>query len=139
MRAFLFDEQGKEISRSPRSRLGDPYGRGEAAYAAAKELFFRLLPVQRESRASSDGKHRYTLAMGLPPGPRVFHWAAGTAIPGLMIAMMSSGLVCYFLAWYMTKPVAQLRAATQQLGRGRSHRPRRPPTATAEGGTRSPD
>jgi two-component system sensor histidine kinase CpxA len=27
-------------------------------------------------------------------------------------------LVCYFLAWYVTKPVARLRAATQQLAAG---------------------
>jgi two-component system sensor histidine kinase CpxA len=39
-------------------------------------------------------------------------------VPGLIIAILSSGLVCYFLAWYMTKPVARLRAATQQLAAG---------------------
>jgi two-component system sensor histidine kinase CpxA len=36
----------------------------------------------------------------------------------LIIAVLSSGLVCYFLAWYMTKPVTRLRAATQQLAAG---------------------
>ena len=39
-------------------------------------------------------------------------------VPGLIIAVLSSGLVCYFLAWYLTKPVARLRAATQQLAAG---------------------
>ena len=39
-------------------------------------------------------------------------------LPGLIIAVLSSGLVCYFLAWYMTKPVTRLRAATQQLAAG---------------------
>jgi two-component system sensor histidine kinase CpxA len=39
-------------------------------------------------------------------------------IPGLIISILSSGIVCYFLAWYMTKPVARLRAATQQLAAG---------------------
>jgi two-component system sensor histidine kinase CpxA len=39
-------------------------------------------------------------------------------MPGLIIAVISSGLVCYFLAWYMTKPVARLRAATQRLAAG---------------------
>jgi two-component system sensor histidine kinase CpxA len=39
-------------------------------------------------------------------------------LPALIIAVLSSGLVCYFLAWYMTKPVARLRAATQQLAAG---------------------
>jgi two-component system, OmpR family, sensor histidine kinase CpxA len=56
--------------------------------------------------------------MGLPPGPRVFFGPRGMPVPGLIIAVVTSGLVCYFLAWYMTKPVARLRAATQQLAAG---------------------
>jgi two-component system sensor histidine kinase CpxA len=36
----------------------------------------------------------------------------------LIIAVLSSGIVCYFLAWYLTKPVARLRAATQKLAAG---------------------
>jgi two-component system sensor histidine kinase CpxA len=39
-------------------------------------------------------------------------------LPSLIIAVLSSGLVCYFLAWYMTKPVTRLRAATQRLASG---------------------
>ncbi len=39
-------------------------------------------------------------------------------MPGLIMMVISSGLVCYFLAWYMTKPVARLRAATQQIAAG---------------------
>jgi two-component system sensor histidine kinase CpxA len=74
--------------------------------------------VQRDSRSSSDGKHRYTLVLGLPPGPRVFFGPRGLPIPGLIIAIISSGLVCYFLAWYMTKPIVRLRAATRQLAAG---------------------
>jgi two-component system sensor histidine kinase CpxA len=38
--------------------------------------------------------------------------------PALIILVLSSGFVCYFLAWYMTKPVALLRAATQKLAAG---------------------
>jgi len=56
--------------------------------------------------------------MGLPPGPRVFFGPRGMPVPGLIIAVLSSGFVCYFLAWYMTKPVALLRAATQRLAAG---------------------
>src|SRR6202161_564074 len=81
-------------------------------------FIFPAPQVQRESRASSDGHHRYTLVLGLPPGPRVFFGPRGMPVPGLIIAVLSSGLVCYFLAWYMTKPVARFRAATQQLAAG---------------------
>jgi len=56
--------------------------------------------------------------MELPPGPRVFFGPWGIPMPGLIIAVISTGVVCYFLAWYMTKPVARLRAATQRLAAG---------------------
>jgi two-component system sensor histidine kinase CpxA len=48
----------------------------------------------------------------------VFFGPRGLPLPGLIIAVLSSGLVCYILAWYMTKPVVRLRAATQQLAAG---------------------
>jgi two-component system sensor histidine kinase CpxA len=75
-------------------------------------------PVQRDSRSSSDGLHRYTLVMGLPPGPRVFFGPRGMPWRWLVIAVVCTGLVCYLLSWYMTKPIVRLRAATRQLAAG---------------------
>jgi two-component system, OmpR family, sensor histidine kinase CpxA len=117
VRAYIFDERGNEIShRSP------PDWAERVANGGSRnphDGFIIPAPtVLRESRASSDGHHRYTLVLGLPPGPRVFFGPRGMPVPGLIIAVLSSGLVCYFLAWYMTKPVARLRAATQQLAAG---------------------
>jgi two-component system sensor histidine kinase CpxA len=37
---------------------------------------------------------------------------------GLLIAVICSGIVCYFLARYLTSPVVRLRAATQQIAAG---------------------
>jgi len=37
---------------------------------------------------------------------------------GILIAIISSGLVCYILARYLTSPIVQLRAATQKLASG---------------------
>ena len=54
----------------------------------------------------------------LPLGPRVFFGPRGMPVPGLIIAIISSGLVVYFLSWYLTKPIVRLRAATQQLTAG---------------------
>jgi two-component system sensor histidine kinase CpxA len=117
VRAYLFNEQGEEISHR-----GAPDWAIRVASGGPRSprdgVVFPAPPVQRDSRASSDGKHRYTLVMGLPPGPRVFFGPRGMPVPGLIIAVLSSGLVCYFLAWYMTKPVARLRAATQRLAAG---------------------
>lgn len=117
VRAYLFNEHGEEVSHR-----GAPDWAIRVAAGGPRMprdgVVFPAPPVQRDSRASSDGKHRYTLVIGLPPGPRVFFGPRGMPLPGLIIAVLSSGLVCYFLAWYMTKPVARLRAATQQLAAG---------------------
>jgi signal transduction histidine kinase len=115
--AHVFDEQGNEISGRPAPvwlehlALGKPLPPRDGI----------LIPSPRvvtESRASSDGHHRYTLALVLPPGPRVFFGPHGFPITGLLFLVLSSGLVCYFLSWYLTKPIVRLRAATRQLSAG---------------------
>src|SRR5215470_16613919 len=85
VRAYLFNEQGTEIS-----------GRGAPDWAARvaaggprmphEGFVFPMPQVLRDSKASSDGLHRFTLVIGLPPGPRVFFGPRGMPIPGLIIA-----------------------------------------------------
>lgn len=117
VRAYLFDERGNEVSGrgapdwAMRVAAGGPRNPRDGFIIPAP-------PVQRDSRASSDGKHRYTLVLGLPPGPRVFFGPRGLPVPGLIIAVISSGFVCYLLSWYMTQPIVRLRAATRQLAAG---------------------
>jgi signal transduction histidine kinase len=117
VRAYVFDEQGNEISgrSSP----------GWAEHVALRRplpphpgMIFPRPQILTESRASGDGHHLYTIAMELPPGPRVFFGPWGIPVPGLVILLLSSGLVCYLMAWYITKPVTRLRAATRQLAAG---------------------
>src|SRR5579862_5664279 len=117
VRAYLFDEHGVEVS-----------GRGVPDWAMRvaaggprspqNGFMFPAPPVQRDSRASSDGKHRYTVVIGLPPGPRVFIGPRGVPSTGLIIGVITSGLVCYLLSWYLTKPIMRLRTATRQLAAG---------------------
>jgi two-component system sensor histidine kinase CpxA len=64
-----------------------------------------------------DGK-RYTLVMELPPGPRVFFGPHDIPGLGIAIAVVTSGLMCYLLAWSMTTPVTRLRQAAQSLAAG---------------------
>ncbi len=117
VRAYLFNEEGTELShRTPpdwaiRVASGGPRVPRDGFLVPAP-------PVQRDSRSSSDGLHRYTLVMGLPPGPRVFIGPHGMPMRWLIIAVVCSGLVCYLLSWYMTKPIVRLRAATRQLAAG---------------------
>jgi signal transduction histidine kinase len=118
VRVYVFDDQGNEISGRSSTGWAERVAAGRPLPQRPGMLFPRP-QILTESRASSDGQHLYTIAMELPPGPRVFlgpPWRL--PVPGLIIAVLSSGLVCYFLAWYMTKPVSRLRAATQQLAAG---------------------
>jgi len=117
VRAYLFNEQGEEVSHRAPPDWAIRVASG-GTRSPRDGVIFPAPPVQRDSRASYDGKHRYTLVMGLPPGPRVFFGPRGMPVPGLIIAVLTSGLVCYVLAWFMTKPVVRLRAATQQLASG---------------------
>ena len=117
VRAYVFDEQGNEISGRASQGWAEHVAAGKPLPPRPGMVFPRP-QILTESRASSDGRHLYTIAMELPPGPRVFFGPWGIPMPGLIMMVISSGLVCYFLAWYMTKPVARLRAATQQIAAG---------------------
>src|SRR5580658_8991231 len=117
LRAYLFDERGIEVSGRPAPDWAIRVASG-GPRMPRDGFIFPAPPLPRDSRASSDGKHRYTLVLGLPPGPRVFFGPRGMPFPGLIIAFISSGLVCYLLSWYLTKPIVRLRAATRQLAAG---------------------
>lgn len=117
VRAYLFDEHGIEVSHrgapdwAMRVAAGGPRGPHDG-------FLFPAPQVLRDSRASSDGKHRYTIVLGLPPGPRVFIGPRGLPFTGLIIGVLSSGLVCYLLSWYLTKPIVRLRTAARQIAAG---------------------
>ncbi|MFY9743685.1 MAG: ATP-binding protein [Candidatus Sulfotelmatobacter sp.] len=117
VRAYVFDDQGNEISGRSSPGWAEHVAAGRPL-APHPGLIFPRPQILTESKASDDGHQLYTIALELPPGPRVFFGPWGIPMPGLIIGVLSSGIVCYFLAWYMTKPVARLRAATQQLAAG---------------------
>ena len=117
VRAYLFDDKGIEVSErgapdwAIRVASGGPRNSPDG-------FSFPARPVQRDSRASADGKHRFTVVLGMPPGPRVFIGPKGVPFTGLIIGVITSGLVCYLLSWYLTKPIVRLRKATRQLAAG---------------------
>ena len=117
VRLYLFNEQGRELlGRQPPEWI-ERVERGQTR--TADTFWGRLRPMQflRQSDIAADG-HRYTLVTELPPEQRTLFGPHG--VPGLaiLIAIISSGLVCYILARYLTSPIAQLRAATQKLASG---------------------
>ncbi len=118
VRVFLFNENMEEVLHRGAPEWALRVAKGGPRVPHEGFIFPAPPPVLRDSRASSDGLHRYTLVLSPPPGPRLFLGPRGLPIPGLIIAVISSGLVCYLLAWFLTMPVVRLRAATRQLAAG---------------------
>jgi two-component system, OmpR family, sensor histidine kinase CpxA len=114
-RAYLLDDRGKDVSGRDLPRWAESLGRGVTP--PSRDLWERFTPspFRRQVQVAAGGQ-RYTLVAFLPPsGP----FAPG-GVPGLgiLIGVISSGLVCYLLARYLTAPVVRLRAATQRLAAG---------------------
>jgi two-component system, OmpR family, sensor histidine kinase CpxA len=75
------------------------------------------IQVLRASMTGPDGA-RYVLVTELPPGQTAMFGPNGVPGLGIFIAVVSSGLVCYFLAQFLTSPIVRLRKATQKLAAG---------------------
>ena len=118
VRVFLFNENMEEILHRGAPEWALRVAKGGPRVPHEGFIFPAPPPVVRDSRASSDGLHRYTLVLSPPPGPRLFLGPRGLPVPGLIIAVISSGLVCYLLSWFLTMPIVRLRAATRQLAAG---------------------
>ncbi len=116
VRAFLFDEEGKEISGARPPEFVEDFQQGRPISSPG---WLRFAPGRFLRQASTTVQgHRFTLVMSAPPPPASFF--SPRNIPGMwiLIAVVSSGLVCYPLALYMTRPVVLLRAAAQRLAAG---------------------
>jgi len=116
VRLYVFDQQGKELlGRKPpywmeRARIGK--------LASADSFWARFRAPQFLRAEETFNGQQYTLITELPPDAHPLFGPHGTPGLGILIGIISSGLVCYILAWYLTAPVVRLRAATQQLAAG---------------------
>jgi two-component system, OmpR family, sensor histidine kinase CpxA len=114
VRAYLFDEHGREVSGRAVPRWADSLSRG--IKPPPREFWQHMAPSPfRRLPVTSAGGHGYILAVMLPPGP---FGPGGVPGLGILIGIISSGLVCYLLARYLTSPVVRLRAATRRLAEG---------------------
>jgi len=117
VRLFLFDEKTRDLTgRTPPDWILRVV-RGRAA--TADHLWGRFGPGRylRQTLAASDG-HSYTLVIEFPSEEHGLFGPHGVPGLGILIAIVSSGLVCYILARYLTSPIVRLRAATQKLASG---------------------
>ncbi|GAC1513350.1 MAG: ATP-binding protein [Terriglobales bacterium] len=114
--AFLYQDSQKEVSGRKPPEWIEHAAKGEGH--TIDSFWGRMGPMQfaRPSMVGSDG-HRYSLVIALPPEHTIFG-PHGTPWLGILVAILSSGLVCSVLARYLTTPIVRLRAATQKLASG---------------------
>jgi two-component system sensor histidine kinase CpxA len=114
---FLFNDQGQELTGRTPPEWIDRVERGQGH--TVDTVWGRLGPMQfsRPSMIAADG-HRYNLVIELPPGQRTLFGPHGVPGLGILIAVISSGLVCFILARFLTSPIVRLRGATQRLAAG---------------------
>jgi two-component system sensor histidine kinase CpxA len=119
MQACLFDQNGAELAGENcatfRSLIRRAAGSPERSSFGIRYGLVRVAIQVTGTRGVP-----YMFATELPAGPRV---AFGPGPAGLAlhwgVALVVSGLICYFLARYLTRPILQLRAASRQLAAGR--------------------
>jgi len=116
-RLYLFDEQDRELLGHSPPEWIMRVQRGQVR--TAESWLGRLRPIQflRPSMTTSEG-HRYNMVIELPPEPHGVFGPHGVPGLGILIAVLSSGFVCFVLARYLTSPIVQLRVATQKLAAG---------------------
>jgi two-component system sensor histidine kinase CpxA len=117
VRLFIFDDQGRDLLGR---KAPDWIDRVRAGRIHTADTFLgRFGPGQflRQTITADNGR-RYTVIVDFPPEEHPFFGLHSVPGLGIMIAVISSGLVCYILARYLTSPIVQLRAATQKLASG---------------------
>jgi two-component system sensor histidine kinase CpxA len=116
-RLFLFDEQGQELSGRRVPQWAAQLAKGIQPKPAGLWGWLGSEHRAAQSVVGPSGK-RYTLVIERPTPPHFFFGPNRTPGLGIFIAILSSGLVCFLLARYLTAPVVRLRAATQRLAAG---------------------
>jgi two-component system, OmpR family, sensor histidine kinase CpxA len=116
VRAYIYDPAGREIT----GRLAPPWVEDMARTGQSLHHSWidSMLPDRMFRQSQVFDGQRYTLVVEHPPGPRVFFGPHGIPGLGILIAVISSGLVCYLLAWSMASPVTRLRQAAQRMTAG---------------------
>ena len=115
--SILFNEQGNLVGHAVPPWFNEV---ANGQRHTADTLLGRLNPHFQMLKASMNGAdgHHYTLVTELPPGQTAMFGPSGIPGLGILIAVLTSGIVCYFLAQYLTSPIIRLRQATQKLASG---------------------
>ena len=116
-RAYLFNDRGEELSGRTAPEWAHRLAEGDSPKTAG---FWGWLATDRrisQPIIGPSGQH-YVLVLERPVAPHFFFVPNRTPGMGILLAILTSGLVCFLLARYVTAPVVRLRAATQRLAEG---------------------
>ena len=102
LHVYVFDSAGREISGRKVSPWVEDIRRN--GHIHLHGWMDRFLPERFYRQIENVQGQDYTLVLEFPPGPRVFG-PHGIPNLGILIAVISSGLVCYLLARSLTSPV----------------------------------
>jgi len=117
VRLFIFDDEGRDLLGRKAPEWIERVRRGQVHTADTFLGHFGPGQFLRQTLTAEDGR-RYMLIVDLPPEEHPFFGPHGVPHLGILIAIISSGLVCYILARYLTSPIVSLRGATQKLASG---------------------
>jgi hypothetical protein len=107
IRAVLFRDGESLLGRSVAPWFSE-VARGQRH--TTDTLIGRLNPRFQMLRVSTIGPdgHKYMLVTELPPGQGALFGPNGVPGLGIFVAVLTSGLVCYFLANFLTSPIIRL-------------------------------
>ena len=120
LQAFLFDDQGKELTGRKAPDWAYRLSHGLDPQPSALFHRFSARRFVTHQVTAADG-HRYIMVAEVPPRPwlpLLRQKPPGAGLEILALAVLVSGIICYLLARYLTSDVRRLRAATQQLAAG---------------------
>lgn len=116
--SLFFDEAGRELTGHPFiPPWAEALAKGDKPHRGDTFGWFAPNRYVAQATVGPSGRH-YVLVAEFPLGPHLFFGPGSSPWLGIFIALISSGLVCFVLARYLTGPVVRLRAATKRLADG---------------------
>jgi two-component system sensor histidine kinase CpxA len=120
LKAYLFDDQGKELAGRAAPPWAQRLSQGLDPQGGSWLNRFSARRFVSHDLTTAGGRH-YIMVAEVPPRPwlpLLRQKPAGTGLVILALAVLVSGFVCYVLARYLTSDARRLRAVTQQLAAG---------------------
>lgn len=109
--ARVYEEQGVLTDASGRDLLSGQ-DRSDLVRRARRRLSARVLRGPAVGRASDDGRYWFFL---VEPRGTVGTWFL---LPEHLFVIAAAVLLCYWLAWHLTRPVRRLQKAMERFGQG---------------------